>query len=135
MPKGSVLQQMGRLMEAFATESTDRSILEQLLAIIKDRSRWPSAKGVFDQIRSKARQAAKANDQVLDAQYRFEEACAKTIYNFSGSGAPFDEESPYWVVPAALIAESQGAVPTGTVLRILVEQKIVTSPAPRTTED
>lgn len=134
MPIEPVLHQMQRLIEAFASASSDPSTLQNLLGIIKDRNRWPSARGVFDLARGKSRDAIKRQDLMLEAQYRFEEVCAKTIYNFSGAAAPFDEESPYWVVPAALIAESQGAVPSGTVLRILADQKKVTSPAPRTTE-
>lgn len=29
------------------------------------------------------------------------EACAKTIYNLSGSSARFDADSPYWIAPGA----------------------------------
>jgi hypothetical protein len=40
-------------------------------------------------------------NQMLEAQYQFEEFCAKTVYNLSGESAPFDADSPYWIVPSA----------------------------------
>lgn len=41
-------------------------------------------------------------------QYGFEEICAKTLYNMSGHVPggewpyPFDDDSPFWVVPLAV---------------------------------
>jgi hypothetical protein len=61
-----------------------------------------SAHGLFQRIRQKTLVAERdRNDQAV-AQFHFEEACAKTIYNFSGGAAPFDADSPYWIVPRAL---------------------------------
>ena len=39
--------------------------------------------------------AERNGDQVLEAQYLFEEACAKALFNLSYPSAPFDPDSPY----------------------------------------
>ena len=45
--------------------------------------------------------AQRSADPLLEAQYLFEEACAKTLYNLSGGAAPFDAYVPFSVVPNA----------------------------------
>ena len=67
-----------------------------------DRAFWRKAHDLFDRVRDKHLKAARRNNALLMAQYQFEEACAKTLYNFSGELAPFDSDSPYWIVPTAL---------------------------------
>jgi hypothetical protein len=37
----------------------------------------------------------------LEAQYQFEEVCAKTLYNLGRNPAPFDPDVPFRIVPAA----------------------------------
>lgn len=41
-------------------------------------------------------------DELKLAQCAFEEICAKTLYNLSGEPAPFDADSPFWVIPLAI---------------------------------
>ena len=60
------------------------------------------AKGLFDRIRNKTNKAIRQEDQLLIAQYSFEEVCAKTLYNLGHNLAPFDPDSPYRVVPLAI---------------------------------
>jgi len=36
------------------------------------------------------------------AQHAFEEICAKTLYNLTREPAPFDPDSPFWVLPLAV---------------------------------
>jgi hypothetical protein len=50
------------------------------------------------------------------AQYRFEEVCAKTLYNPSGASAPFDLDSPYWIVPNAMAFARRVGIPEAEVL-------------------
>ncbi|MEH2605565.1 hypothetical protein V1277_004942 [Bradyrhizobium sp. AZCC 1588] len=67
-----------------------------------DRSRRKEAHALFSEIRRKTLAAAKRNDQLALAQYNFEEICAKTLYNLTREPAPFDPDTPFWVLPRAL---------------------------------
>jgi hypothetical protein len=55
----------------------------------------------------------------LEAQYLFEEVCAQTLYNMSGEPAPFDADSPYWIVPNALHAAKKMGIETSRVVAIV----------------
>jgi hypothetical protein len=119
MAPGLMLDQMKRLLQMFAATSPDRTTLDVLVEIIEEPRRWTSAHGLFDQIRRKG--LSLKNAASLCAQYRFEEACAKTLYNLSGTSAPFDPESPYWIVPRALEVARHGIGSTDEVLKIVGE--------------
>jgi hypothetical protein len=93
--------QMQRLVEVFAAHVNDRSTLDDLHRMIADKSSWHSSHDHFDRVRRKSL-AADRNDLKAITQYCFEEACAKTLFNMTGTNAPFDQDSPYWVVPQAL---------------------------------
>jgi len=97
-----MLDQMKRLIEVFATRASDRSTLDELHRMISDQRSWHKAHDLFDRIRRKTLEAQRRKDGLADCQYLFEEACAKTLFNLSDTNAPFDEDSPYWVVPNAL---------------------------------
>ena len=100
----NVLFAIRNLASLFITRSEEPTTLETLIAYTNDRGRWEKAHGLFDQIRSKTNKASKHGNETLEAQYLFEEVCAKTIYNLGRYSAPFDPDSPYWVVPNALRA-------------------------------
>jgi hypothetical protein len=55
------------------------------------------------------------------AQYCFEEICAKSIYNESGHEmpAPFDSDSPFWVVPLAIQAARALGIDQDHVLTVV----------------
>jgi hypothetical protein len=69
-----------------------------LAEVAADRSRW--RKGHASLTGSTICRAAA--DHRLEAQYLFEESCAKTLYNLSGEPAPFDREVSFQIVPNAL---------------------------------
>lgn len=85
------------------------------------RERWRGARDLFDRIRQKTMVAERQHDRVRLAQYLFEEACAKTLYNLSGSSAPFDMDSPYWVVPSALVLASFLGIDAKKVAEIVMD--------------
>jgi hypothetical protein len=93
---------MAELLRLFVGTCHETSTLTQLQDVLRDRDKWKHAHGLFQEIRQKALAAGTAGDERLLTQYQFEEACAKTIYNLGGFSAPFDSDSPYWVVPRAL---------------------------------
>lgn len=99
---GAIVADIERLLELFAERCDDRDTFDELLAMLRKPERWKLAHGLFQKIRKKCLAAEKANKEVAQAQYMFEEVCAKTIYNLSGESAPFDADSPYWIVPNAI---------------------------------
>lgn len=99
---GAILDDMARLLELFQPYCADRTTLDWLRDAVEHRGQWTKAHGIFQQIRDKTLKAEKSGNRKLTTQYLFEEVCAKTLYNLSRSPAPFDPDSPYWVVPNAL---------------------------------
>jgi hypothetical protein len=97
-----MLDAMKRFVEMFAARTTDRSTLDELQRMFADRGTWHKAHDLFQRIRIKNLQASRRGDAQLEAQYCFEEVCAKTLYNLTGRPEPFDADSPYWIVPNAL---------------------------------
>ena len=92
------------LATLFVTRSKDTATLRAIIDFTNDRGRWEKAHGLFDQIRSKTIKASRRSDKILEAQYRFEEVCVKTLYNLRRFSSPFDPDSPYWIIPNALRA-------------------------------
>jgi hypothetical protein len=95
-------QSLTALTEIFLPHCADATTLRELRVLIGNRDDWESAHGLFQRIRKKTLDAERVNDTLRSAQYQFEEACAKTIYNVSGSPAPFDPDAPFWVIPNAI---------------------------------
>jgi len=111
---------MKRLVEMFAARTTDRSTLDELQRMLADRDTWHEAHELFQRIRSKNLDAGRRGDARLAAQYSFEEACAKTLYNVTGRPAPFDADSPYWVVPNALATAQHLGIVERDIVAIVV---------------
>lgn len=86
----------------FEVRCADKTTLRKLIAMAEDRSRRKEAHALFSEIRQKTLAAEKCGDELALAQYAFEEICAKTLYNLTREPAPFDPDSPFWVLPLAL---------------------------------
>ena len=91
-----------RLVRLFLPHCHDQSTLLALDAMAAEPDQWPKGHALFQKIRSKTLAAERSGNRLRDAQYCFEEVCAKTLYNLSGSSAPFDKDSPDWIRPIAL---------------------------------
>lgn len=111
---------MKSLITIFAEKSKDRTTLDELFQMIDDRSQWPAAHGLFRRIRIKTIEAAKQGDPQLESQFCFEEACAKTLYNVSGEPAPFDADSPYWIIPNALVAARHFGIDRNEIISAII---------------
>jgi hypothetical protein len=98
----SVASSISEMVSFFVPHCGDVSTLNELKAMAADRKQWRRAHDLFDRIRKKTLRADKENDRMLQHQYSFEEICAKTLYNLSGYPAPFDDDSPFWVLPIAV---------------------------------
>jgi len=120
-----MLNEMKNLIEVFAAGVSDRSTLDELHAMIGDRKTWPNAHALLQRIRQKTLAAEKRGDGLADCQYLFEEVCAKTLYNLSGEDAPFDADSPYWIIPNALSLARRMNIHESEITRIVAGQPIV----------
>ena len=99
---GAITKDMGCLLDLFAPHCEDRETIDWLRSAVADRGKSQKAHGVFNHIRGKSLKAGRSRNSVAMAQYLFEEICAKTLYNLGSASAPFDADSPYWIVPNAM---------------------------------
>ncbi len=99
---GRIVSDMKRFVALFAERCNERTTLDELGAMLDDHASWPKARRLFDRIREKTLVAGRDCNRSAETQYLFEEICAKTLYNLSRESAPFDPDSPYWVIPNAL---------------------------------
>ena len=120
---GALIPDIARLLETLAPHCRDRETFDWLLEATHDKSKWQKAHGVFGHIRSKYLKAEKRGHKLLMAQYQFEEICAKTIYNMSGMPAPFDADSPYWLVPNAISFVRTAGLSDSVVINCLSLQR------------
>ena len=91
-----------RLVWVFLPHCDDLETLQALDTMAVDQDDWRNGHGLFQKIRSKNLVAERTGDHLKNVQYCFEEVCAKTLYNLSGSPAPFDRDSTDWIHPNAL---------------------------------
>jgi len=117
---GKVLDDMAGLIRLLSPHCKDRETIDVLAAMVSDRRKWPRAHDLFDQIRRNTLVAERAHDQKLASQYLFEEICAKTLFNLSGSSTPFDLDSPYWIIPNAITFARHIGLKDAQVIEIVV---------------
>ena len=97
-----LLDQLDALITLFKPHCIDKETLNELQALLPHEKEWTKAHYLFTRIRSKNINSLKAGDTRAEAQYSFEEICAQTLHNLSGSKKPFDADTPYWIIPIAL---------------------------------
>jgi hypothetical protein len=86
----------------FEAECEDKTTLRKLIELAKRPGRLKESHELFSEIRQKTVAAEKSGDELALKQYAFEEICAKTLYNLSRQPAPFDPDSPFWILPLAV---------------------------------
>jgi hypothetical protein len=111
-----ILDAVRKLIELFAQYAPDRETMDELRRMLDDRGSWPKARSLFDRIRQKRLLAQRSGDVRLDAQFAFEEGCAKTLYNFTHPQAAFDADSPYWIIPDAFVVAEHYGIPDAEVV-------------------
>jgi hypothetical protein len=99
---GDIIAAILAPLTLFEGRCEDKETLRNLIALANDKSGRKQAHALFTEIRKKTLAAGKRDDQLALAQYAFEEICAKTLYNLTGESAPFDPDSPFWVLPRTL---------------------------------
>jgi hypothetical protein len=119
---GKVLDDMAGLIRLLAPHCEDRTTIDALASMLSDHRSWSKAHDLFDKIRTKTLVAERAGDRKLTSQYLFEEICAKTLFNLSHSNAPFDPDSPYWIIPNALSFGRLVGVPDAQVIKVIAAE-------------
>jgi hypothetical protein len=112
---------MKRLIEILADHSPERTTLLELHHMIDNRETWKGANDLFERIRRKGLALSGNADVNVLAQYCFEEACAKTLFNFTREPAPFDLDSLYWIIPNAIVTARLYGIDVQVILRAVVE--------------
>jgi hypothetical protein len=117
---GDIITAMLAPLVFFETRCEDKETLRKLIMLANDKSRRKQAHALFNEIRKKSLAAQKRDDHLAEAQYAFEEICAKTLYNLTYEPAPFDPGSPFWVLPRALqLGQVLGITDAGLISPLL----------------
>jgi len=95
----AILEVIGDLLAIFINRCENKTNLNKLKLILENKGSWQKAYDLFDEMRSKNKETLSLDKKL---QIQFEESCAKTIFNLSGPQAPFDPDSPFWVIPKAI---------------------------------
>jgi hypothetical protein len=117
---GDIISAMLVPLTLFEERCENKETLRKLITLTNDRSRRKQAHALFNEIRRKTLAAERRRDQLAVAQYAFEEICAKTLYNITLEPAPFDPDSPFWVLPRALkLGRMLGIADAGVISPLL----------------
>ncbi len=109
-------QQILRLFVLFESHVDDSKLHSSSAAIIADRAKWSQAKGQFTKVRQRLLKVEqKGLDRRASYHLSFLEESLKTVFNETGSNAPFDSISPFFVVPLALQLASEIGLPLSDV--------------------
>ncbi|MGE3802530.1 MAG: hypothetical protein AB7H80_16050 [Candidatus Kapaibacterium sp.] len=114
-----VLNDMLALIYLLEPHCKDQVTITALAQMVLERRAWHKAHALFIEIRKKTLCAERLGDTKLVSQYMFEEICAKTLYNLSYPIAPFDPDSPYWIIPNAIAFARCAGVPDEQVIQMI----------------
>ena len=111
------------LVDLFLPGCTEKSTMEELKELLSNEDQWIKAHALFDRIRCKTLDALRRQNSLLASQYSFEEICSKTIFNLTDTYAPFDADSPFFVIPIALCFARALGIADEEVVRIVAPGK------------
>ena len=100
--KSLVIEEIQLLLDLFLDIVPDQESNRLVWKFCEEKHRWIKAHGLFTTMRQRNFKAVKEENKLKEVQYCFEEVVAKTLYNLTRSEAPFDPDSPYWVIKNAL---------------------------------
>ena len=118
-----IITEIKAMLDLFQGKVPDKDSNRLVRQFCDEKHKWVKAHGLFGTIRDRNLAAAKKGDAVHECQYCFEEVVAKTLYNLAKSGAPFDADSPYWVIKNALSLARAIGISDAEVLAIIAPNK------------
>jgi hypothetical protein len=110
------------LLRVFAGRVPDAESHARVAELVAAPSRWSAGHAVFDEVRRRLLAASRASDVAREWQHHFEESCCQAAYNASGSPAPFDPGSAFFVAPQALGLARVVGVPVAEVVAVLAPE-------------
>lgn len=114
-----MITEIKSLLDLFEFSVPDKNSNRLVWKFCNEKHRWIKAHGLHSTLRDRNSRAIKRGDTVKQAQYRFEEVVAKTLFNLTKSPAPFDPDSPYWVIKHALSLAISLGIPPEKVVELI----------------
>ncbi|WP_292953218.1 MULTISPECIES: hypothetical protein [unclassified Neptuniibacter] len=114
-----IIEEIKLLLDLFEAKTPDKDSNRLVWKFCNEKHRWIKAHGLHSTLRDRNMKAIKQGDKVKEAQYCFEEVVAKTLFNLTRSSAPFDPDSPYWVIKNALSLANALEIPSEKVVEII----------------
>jgi hypothetical protein len=118
-----VITEIKALLDLFEEKVPDHESNRLVWKFCDEKQKWIKAHGLHSTLRDRNLKAIKQGNKIKECQYCFEEVIAKTLFNLTMSSAPFDPDSPYWVIKNALALAQKIGVPTEEVVRIVAPNK------------
>ncbi len=109
-------EDIAALLRLFEGHVPDRETHSWVVDLAVNPSKWSDAHRVFDRVRHRTLAAIKARDRLRESQYMFEEICLKSLYNETSVEAPFDSDSPHFIIKCAIELARQVGVPVREVI-------------------
>ena len=113
------IEEIKSLLDFFEDKVPDKESNRLVWKFCDEKHRWIKAHGLHSTIRDRTVKAEKQSNNSALSQYLFEEAVAKMLWNLTRSDAPFDPDSPYWVIKNALILAKVLDLSTESVVEIV----------------
>ena len=117
--KSIVIEEIQLLLDLFLDAVPDQESNRLVWKFCEEEHRWIKAHDLFRTIRDRNLKAMKEEDSLKSAQYYFEEVIAQTLFNLTRPEAPFDPDSPYWVIKNALTLAQRLNLPAQKVNEIV----------------
>lgn len=114
-----IITEIKLLLDLFESKVPDKDSNRLVWKFCDEKERWINAHGLHSTIRERSLKAIKQGNKIKEAQYRFEEVVAKTLFNLTKATAPFDAGSPYWIIKNALVLAKALDIPTEKVVEIV----------------
>ena len=114
-----IIEELKSLLDLFESKVPDKDSNRLVWKFCDEKQRWIKAHGLHSTLRDRNLKSIKNGDKISEAQYCFEEVIAKTLFNLTMSSAPFDPDSPYWVIKNALALAKALEIPMDKVIEIV----------------
>jgi len=118
-----IVEEIKSLLNLFEEHVPDKETNRLVWQFCNDKSKWIKAHGLHSTLRDRNLKAIKTGNKAKECQHYFEEVVAKTLYNLTRSDAPFDPDSPYWVIKNAIRLAQELNVPINKVVEIVSPNK------------
>lgn len=114
-----IIEEIKLLLDLFENEVPDKDSNRLVWKFCDEKHRWIKAHGLHSTLRDRNVKASKQGNLIKEAQYCFEEVVSKTLFNLTKSSAPFDPDSPYWVIKNAFALAKALNIPSEKVVEIV----------------